>query len=235
MKFRYLLMTLCASWTLRGQEVTVPERPKDYVLDQTGKVSTEDRRTVVNALKPLAEQTGLGVYLVLLNSSAEEPPADVAKRLAQSWRDNPDTAVVLTAPDLSPPLLIELTGVALGSLKEEELNGMKAAALAEVGKAQPGIASMLTAAHSLGEQVRKFRTGAPLAAATGAAGEKDPTSHVSAWIAGGALVCCLVALVLMRRGRNHALIFPQTEPRHRFSAPHSGGNDAMVAFGKREN
>src|SRR5688572_8276630 len=103
MKPRYLLLTLCASWTLRGQEVTVPDRPKDYVLDQTGKVSTEERRTVVEALKPVQEQAGLGVYLVLLNSSAEEPPADVAKRLSQSWRVTPDTAVVLTAPDLTPP------------------------------------------------------------------------------------------------------------------------------------
>ena len=43
----------------------------------------------------------------------------------------------------------------------------------------------------------------------------------------------LLALFLMRRGKHHALIFPHTDFRHRFSAPHSGGNDAVVSFAKK--
>lgn len=238
MRYRFfLLLTAFAAcaFGVRAQEVTVPERPKDYILDQTGKVTTEDRKAAVAALKPVEEQAGLGVFLVLLNSGAEEPPADVAKRLAQSWRVTADTAVVLTAPNQKPPMLIEVTGVALGGLKDDELKAMKETALA-AGKDKTGVAAMLAVATALGDEVRKFRTGAPLGAAGAAEAEKEgATGHLSAWIAGGALVCCLAALVLMKRGRHHALIFPQTEPRHRFSAPHSGGNDAMVSFGKREN
>jgi hypothetical protein len=232
MKFRMLLLSLTTVCALRAQEVTVPDRPEDFILDQTGTVTTEQRREAVEALKPAAEKDGLGIYLVLLNSAAEEPPADVARRLAQSWRVTPDTAVVLTAPDMKPPLLVEVTGVALGAVKEEELQMMKNEALADAAKAPPGVPAMMAAARSLAARMKKFRGGEPLAAVLAAKGPEETATHLSAWIAGGALVCCLAALLLMRRSRHHALIFPQTEPRRRFSAPHSGGNDALVFFGK---
>jgi len=236
MRFPTTLFSLCLAGLLHAQEVSVPERPADHVLDQTGKVTTEERREAAGALQAAAEKDGIGVYLVLLNSAAEEPPADVARRLAQNWRGTADRAVVLTAPDLSPPVLIEVAGQALGGLAESEIEAMKAAARAAGEKAAPGFPAMLAAARSLAAQVQSLRRGGPLAAAAPAGGpEPAPVSREwMAWIAGGALVCCLLALVLMRRGRRRSLVFPATEFRHRFSAPHSGGNDAMVSFGKKE-
>ena len=213
----------------------MPERPADHVLDQTGKVTTEERRVVSGTLESLAKQDSLGVYLVLLNSAAEEPPADVARRLAQNWRVTADTAVIISVPGATPSMLIEVAGVALTGLKDEELQGMKDRALAAAGKSPAGIPAMLMVANAFGAEVQKFRAGNPLESGAQGASAENPASHLAAWIAGGALACCLAALLLMRRGRHHALIFPPTEPRHRFSAPHSGGNDAMVSFGKREN
>ena len=93
---------------------------------------------------------------------------------------------------------------------------------------------MLEAARSVVAQIQEIRASgklkpAPAVASEGAGGAKG---NLVAWIAGGSVVSCLVALILMRRGRHSALIFPQTEFRRRFSAPHSGGNDALVHFGK---
>lgn len=214
----------------------MPERPADHVLDQTGTVTTEQRKEAAAALQPAGESDNLGVFLVLLNSAAEEPPADVAKRLAQNWRGTADRAVVLAAPEIDPPVLIEVAGQSLGGLPESEIEAMKAAALAEGAKAAPGFPAMLAAARSVVAQVQNLRRGGPLAASAAAAASpaEDAPRQWMAWIAGGALVCCLAALALMRRGRGRSRVFPATEFRHRFSAPHSGGNDAMISFGRKD-
>lgn len=236
MKFLPLCAALILTPMLGAQELTVPDCPADHVLDQTGKVTTEERKTVTAALQPVAGQDGLGIYLVLLNSAAEEPPADVARRLAQGWRTTPDTAVVLTAPELDPPLLVEVAGVALGSLTEEKVEAMKTAALEAGKQAGAGVPAMLAAAQSLAAQVRAIRQGtAPPASSTASAAPPAPDNQWVAWVAGSALAASLLALVLMRRGRQRALIFPATEYRRRFSAPHSGGNNAMISFGKKRD
>jgi hypothetical protein len=236
MRFPTALFSLFLASLLSGQEISVPERPADHVLDQTGKVTTEERREATAALQPAAEQINLGVYLVLLNSAAEEPPADVAQRLAQNWRGTADRAVVLTAPDHDPPILIEVAGQSFSGIPESDLKAMKAVALAEGGKAAPGIPAMLAAAGSVVSQVQSLRRGGPLVAGTsGSTPEPEDVSRPwMAWVASGALICCLLALGLMRRARSRSLVFPATEFRHRFSAPHSGGNNAMVSFGRND-
>lgn len=237
MKFPLLCLILTS--LLRAQELTVPDRPVDHVLDQTGKTTAEERRAAAAVLRPAAEKDNLGVYLVRLNSAAEEPPADVARRLAQNWQGTADRAVVLTAPDMDPPVILEVAGQSLGAVPETEIQAMKTAALAEGAKAAPGLPAMLATAQSVVAQVQNLRRGGPLGhAATVAPAGPAPQSPLprsfTVGIAGGALVCCLIALFLMRRGRSKVLIFPPTESRHRFSAPHSGGNDAMVHFGKHD-
>lgn len=234
MKFPLLFLILTS--LLRAQELTVPDRPVDHVLDQTGKTTAEERRAAAAVLRPAAEKDNLGVYLVRLNSAAEEPPADVARRLAQNWQGTADRAVVLTAPDMDPPVIIEVAGQSLGAVPETEIQAMKTAALAEGAKAAPGLPAMLATARSVVAQVQNLRRGGPLGntAPAAPAPQSPPPRSLTVWISGGALVCCLIALFLMRRGRSKVLIFPPTESRHRFSAPHSGGNDAMVHFGKHD-
>ena len=54
--------------------------------------------------------------------------------------------------------------------------------------------------------------------------------------AGGATVVFLCSLLLLGRYRraNRPRLFPAVTPRSRFSAPHSGGNNAMISFGRAE-
>ncbi len=231
---RILLLLTTLAVPLTGQEISVPERPADHVLDQTGTITPVERQAVQAEMEQTADKTGLGVYLVLLNSAAEEPPADVARRLAQAWKDSPDRVVVLTAPDLHPPLVIAMAGESLSAAKEEEVKRITETAVMAGQRAAPGITALLESARSVAAQVQESRAAGMLkpgpAAATEATG--GPPMHLVAWIAGGSVGCCLLALMLMRRGRHSALIFPHTEFRRRFSAPHSGGNDAVVHFGK---
>jgi uncharacterized membrane protein YgcG len=231
---RLLRPLLCTPLVVCAQEVTVPDRPADHLLDMTTKVTAAERKAVAEELEAAMQQTGLGIYLVLLNSAAEEPPADLARRLAQGWTGSADRAVILTAPELQPPLLIALAGESLGSLPEERAATMTAAAVAAGQRAAPGLTAMQEAARSLLAQVKDLRTGAAEAAAAAADKAPDETPNtLTAWIAGTAFVCCLIALLLMRRGRHTALVFPAAPFRHRFSAPHSGGNDAVVFFGRK--
>jgi hypothetical protein len=219
----------------RPQEIRVPDRPADHILDQTGKVTDAERASVKMELDLAASKSSLGVYLVLLNSAPEEPPMDLARRLAQSWKGSADRVVLLSGPGVEPPVVIAVAGESLGAAAEQPLEAMKRAALSAGKKAGAGLPALLETARSVIGQIGVFRGGGSLGpppAELSAA--EEPHNYLTAWIAGGALVCCLLALVLMRRGRQTALIFPPHEFRHRFSAPHSGGNDAMVFFGKEK-
>ncbi len=234
MKRRILLFLTALAVPLTGQEIPVPERPADHVLDQTGTITPVERQAVQAELEQTAGKAGLGIYLVLLNSAAEEPPADVARRLAQAWKGSPDRVVVLTAPDLDPPLIIAVAGESLSAAKQGEVRRITETAVTAGRRATPGLTAMLEAARSVVAQVEESRAAGMLKPGPAAATERvgGPGMHLVAWIAGGSLASCLLAVMLMRRGRHSALIFPHTEFRRRFSAPHSGGNDAVVHFGK---
>lgn len=238
MKSWLLLFLIAFTARLAGQEISVPGRPADHVLDQTGKVPAAERKAAQAEMELVAGKSGLGVYLVLLNSSAEEPPADVARRLAQAWKGSADRAVVLTAPDVTPPVIVALAGDSLSVAPEDQVRRMTETAVAAGQRAAPGFPAMLATARSVVTQVNEFRrTGVPGPKPVNSVvnpGPADGTkSNLVLWIAGGTVACCLLAVILMRRGRRSALIFPPTQFRRRFSAPHSGGNDALVLFGKR--
>jgi len=229
------LLFLILAVTGRAQEVRVPDRPADHVLDQTGKVADSERGSIKMELDLAASKTNLGVYLVLLNTAPEEPPMDFARRLAQSWTGNADRAVIVSGPGMNPPVEIAFTGESLASAPEDRLDALKKEALSAGKKAAPGLPSMLETARSIVAQIGLFRKGGSLGPpAPEAPAVVETHNYLAAWIAGGALICCLLALVLMRRGRQTALIFPKQEFRHRFSAPHSGGNDAVIFFGKEK-
>jgi hypothetical protein len=228
-----ILLTLTAAG--RGQEIRVPDRPADHILDQTNTVTEADRITIKGELDLAASKSNLGVYLVLLNSAPEEPPMDLARRLAQAWTGSADRVVIMTGPGMDPPEVIALTGESLGTAAEDRLDALKREALAAGKKAGTGLPALLETARSLIAQIGVFRAGGSLGPppAELSAGNEGH-NYLTAWIAGGALVCCLIALMLMRRGRPAALIFPKQEFRHRFSAPHSGGNDAVVFFSREK-
>src|SRR6187549_875915 len=110
MKRRILLLLFALTTNLTAQEISVPECPADHVLDQTGTITPVERQAVQAETERMASSADVAVYLVLLNSATEEPPADVARRLAQAWKSKPDRVVVLTAPDLAPPVVIAMSG-----------------------------------------------------------------------------------------------------------------------------
>jgi hypothetical protein len=233
MKLTILLM-VAAAWA-RGAEISVPRQPADYVLDETGTVTATERKAVQAEMERAGAELGLGVYLVLLTSGPDEPAADFARRLAKGWKGNGDRVVLVSGPELSPPLEVAAAGETLGKLRPEQLTPMAEAALAAFGTAKRGFPGLREAARSVISHMRNYRQNGvfgPAGVAAAPAAAANENNYLVAWIAGGSLLCCLVALFLMRRGRRTALIFPKSDFRQRFSAPHSGGNDALVRFGK---
>lgn len=225
---RIILVCLAVFGSVHGQEISVPERPADHLLDETGKATAAERAALKAELDKAESATGLRVSVVLLNAAPEEPPMDLARRLAENWKGDADGAVVISGAGMSPPLVIAVAGKSA----DVELTRMTEVAVAAAASAEPGLAAAREAAKSLVSQVAAFRAGkdpAPPAAVAVVAGWDN---YLPAWLAAGVLLCCLVLLLVMRRGRRSALIFPQAAFRHRFSAPHSGGNDSVVYFGK---
>lgn len=229
----FLALTAAAG---RGQEIRVPDRPADHILDQTSTVTDAERGSVKMEMDMAASKFNIGIYLVLLNGTPEEAPMDFGRRLAQSWKGQADQAVLLTGPGMDPPVVIAFAGESLGAAAEDRLEALRKEAMSAGKKGAKGLPLLLDTARSVVAQIGVFRAGGSLGPppAEMPLEEETPRSNLVIWIAGGALVCSLLALVLMRRGRQTALIFPKQEFRHRFSAPHCGGNDAMVFFGKQK-
>ena len=219
-----------------GQEVSVPQRPEDYVLDQTGKVTPEERADYAQAMTAVAARSGLGIYAVILNSEPEEPPPDLAGRLAQGWSADRGCAVILTGPGMVPPVVLAVAGQTFRTVKGADFRAITGEAL----QAADGTAPSLSACKAVALRLAGLMEELPKAArppsipeaVTGEAAAPPASNHVMAIVAGTALGCSLIALVLMRRGRHSAHVFPKVPFRRRFSAPHSGGNDAVVSFKK---
>jgi hypothetical protein len=241
----FLLLCLLAA-PLCAQEATVPDTelpapppPKDHILDETEKWPPGERSAAAAELNAALVQHRLGVYLVHLKAAPEEQPSDYARRLAFSWTGTADRAVILSAPGLEPPLFIEFAGESLGSAPAENLRAVADIARAEAAKAAPGLPAALAAARSIIAQVNTYRGGGPLGLSTAetaaASGDSSaPTNLSTLWLALGAIsiVLLLAAAFFLKRRQTSARIFPHVPFRRRFSAPHSGGNDAMIQFGK---
>lgn len=99
--------------------------------------------------------------------------------------------------------------------------GRARASMPEQGKA---------AASRLIEDYTRYRAGDRLAG-TGQQVSLTKTNRLLLFAGIGSFLGILLLLVFTRRRRTrHARLFPLTENRARFSAPHSGGNNAMTTF-----
>ncbi len=231
---RLLLFLLMLGGSLGAQEDPVPLKPPDHILDLTGEAEDADRASYGLELELAAEKSGLGVYLVLLERVPAEPAAELAGRLAREWTGFPDRAVVLSCPGREP--VVAMAGEALDAVTEDRLKATGAEALAAARRAGSGLPGLMAAGRSLIAQMEVFRAGGSLGPPPGIVSLDTAESggQVTAWITGGALFCCVAALILRQRSRRPALVFPPHEFRRRFSAPHSGGNDASISFGKEK-
>jgi len=75
------------------------------------------------------------------------------------------------------------------------------------------------------------------AALTSSGMNEDQRAIHRLWMwTGGATVVLLFSLLMLTRYRraNRPRLFPAVKPRTRFSAPHSGGNNAMISFGREK-
>lgn len=232
---QWLMAMMLALIPVAAQEIPVPERPADFIQDQTGKLTPEELSAWRGEMQDVVSKSGLALYSVLLNAPPEEPPLDLARRLVQSWTGAADRAVLVAGPGMNPPVVMAVAGESLAALAPAQLEELSSRALAAATGAGSGGWPMVQGyARSIASQVADFRAGKALQPppAPGEAPQPAaaPVNYTMAAAAGGALLCCLLALLLMKKSRRSALIFPAVPFRRRFSAPHSGGNDAMVRF-----
>ena len=254
MIFRLLFLLIFSAWTGLAQEApgvvsaetssapvpealepaAPPSRPASRVLDQTGAFTTAECARISRQLTAAAE-TGLSIYLILLNTMEGLPEQDAAAELARVWEDGPLTAVFLHVP--SQPLKLGLAGPELAALNQGEINAFTQSAL-KAGRARISLPEQTkTAASRLIEDYARHRAGDPLVPIRGPADGVPPgLLSMLPWLLGGgcALLVPVVLFIRYRRSMRPRL-FPLTPPRQRFSAPHSGGNNAMISFPNERN
>ena len=198
-------------------------------------------------LKPMLQALGLLVligyanYAAILGSahyhfieggSEGLPEQDAAGELARLWEDAPLTAVLLHLP--GQPMALGFAGPRLASLPSGEIKSLTTSALA-ASRAHPLMPEQVKAvARSLRGDINHTQGGESHMAMTdpGAAALFDGSNHHLMLAGGCAAVVFLLALLLLahRRRAHRPRLFTLTAPRERFSAPHSGGNNAMVTF-----
>lgn len=200
-------------------------------MDQTGALTAGERAGLSREFTAAAE-TGLSVYYIALDSKEGLAGLDAAGELARLWEDAPFTAVFLNVP--GEPLTIGYSGPAAASLSQEELKVLTESALSAGHLRQSMPEQGKAAARRLIEDYTRYRAGGsltPFAGAHATEGSNWSPHEILLW--GGALVIAALLLVmfLLRRNRvRRPKLFPLTAPRARFSAPHSGGNNAMISF-----
>ena len=208
-----------------------PMRPVLRVLDETGALTVTEREALTRDFTAAAE-SGLSLYLLILNAADGLAEDDPATELARVWEDAPLTAVFLQVP--GQPLRLGFSGSRLPSLQQAEIAGLMDAALA-AGRAQQSMPEQgKAAARQLISDFTRYRAGLRIEESVGPgvlAGQPDPTHQLMVWGGGASIIFLLGLLILMRRGRaSRPKLFPLAVPRSRFSAPHSGGNDVMISF-----
>ncbi len=208
-----------------------PARPASRLLDQTGALSAPEQAGLSREFTTAAT-AGVSLYFVALKSSEGLPEEDAAGELARLWEDAPLTAVLLQLP--GQPMSVGFAGPQLASRSRDEIASLTASALA-VGNARQVLVEQVKAVA--GRLAADFAGGAdneaqPAKAGPGAAAWSGVSTHHLMVAAGSAAIVVLTALLLLARRlrRNRPRLFPLTAARDRFSAPHSGGNNAMITF-----
>ena len=216
---------------MRAESLGPPARPDSRVLDQTGTLTAPELAALSHEFTT-ATGEGLSFYFIALKSSEGLPEQDAAGELARLWEDAPLTAVLLHLP--GQPMALGFAGPRLASLPSGEIKSLTTSALA-ASRAHPLMPEQVKAvARSLRGDINHTQAGESHMAMTdpGAAALFDGSNHHLMLAGGCAAVVFLLALLLLahRRRAHRPRLFPLTAPRERFSAPHSGGNNAMVTF-----
>ncbi len=162
----------------------------------------------------------------------ELPEQDAAGELARLWEDAPLTAVLLQLP--GQPMSLGFAGPQLASRSREEIASLTSSALAaghssQVLAEQVKAVAVRLSADFAGDGANGIL---PAQAGTGATAWFGVSTHHLMLAAGSGAIVVLLALLLLARRcrRNRPRLFPLTAARDRFSAPHSGGNNAMIPF-----
>jgi hypothetical protein len=229
--FRWLILLLALRFAAQGME-----RPVDYLVDERGLFSAEERAALTNEIAESAKKRGLVVYLVLPKETSDTPALEVAETLALEWTGVMDRIVIYESPDMDEPQ-IAFRGETLGVLTDDQQYGLADAALRATQTIPAGPARLAAIARHLLAQGKALRAGGPLAAPVSrAAAERD--SGLARWglrigLPGLMGLAGILTYWLWRRGRRQPLLFPQPTYRKRFAAPHSGGNNAIITFPTR--
>lgn len=216
----------------RPQVISVTP-PASRFLDPDGTLTPEVKASLTRTFNT-ASSHGLSLYAVILKSAEGLAEHDAATNLALLWQNAPLTAVLLYVPGQS--LSLGFSAGQLPSLQQEEIRKLCQEAL-QAGLTQSGIPDQVqTAAEHLTGNFLRYRSGRKEEVTFNPVKLRNPLHRGIIWGGCTSIVILLALLLMVRRHRaRRPRLFPITAPRTRFSAPHSGGNNAMIRFDQGKN
>ena len=207
----------------------VPEKPADHILDQAGALGNTEKQNLAAELQKTAENMDLNVFLLFLKEPPGDP-ADYAEDIAEAWGAGSSAAAIVRSPGAEPA--IAFAGPAFEKFSAEQKNGVSITAIQEGrSKGRTSSGTMIETARSIIAQMQDIRNGAaPASIAQSAEARTAQMKRLALWLLLPAALAAGLSLWWLRRRKAGALLFPVAEYRRRFSAPHSGGNNAMISF-----
>lgn len=214
-----------------GARIQIPDQIPGFVHDGAGMLSPATEDALKEELSKLAE-FGVQLYAITIAEAPDGFPVGLAGLHADRWSGGTmPTAVVLRSP--GSPARLDISVARLGKVPGGE------AAISELKLELNAIREKpARTEEDFADAVRLTRQAIVrrLFPAETAAAEAAP----AAWTAGDLLsligipllaVAVIIGWLAFRRRGGTARVFPATEPRRRFSGPHSGGNNAQIHYG----
>ena len=236
----------------------LPPPPYDFVHDESQVVDAAMRGDLVTELEK-ASKLGMEVFVAVLKDVPEVEPHQLGNELLLRWgsQDKDLTALVLLLPPVSPEPFVFIYHRTTDAGLNDVYNAIGTTAI-ERALAGEGVSARLNFTvrnlmDGLLDQMRKMKSsdkqlspaGGEVSLVSATPGRKEtvksPLDLLLAkitWkklkpfvVVAGALLATVTVFLLygwLRRFRPR--YFPEVEPRRRFSAPYSGGNNAMVSI-----
>jgi hypothetical protein len=207
--------------------------PASRILDPADTLTPDAKATLTRTLNA-ASAEGLSLYAVFLKTTVGLAEHDAATNLALLWQDAPLTAVFLHVPGQS--LSLGYSATQMPSVQQDEIRPLMHGAL-QAGLTQTEVPDQVqSAAQHLTGNFLRYRSGQKEEITLNPLKMRNPLHRWIFW-GGSATILFLLGLLLLVRHRRarRPRLFPLTAPRSRFSAPHSGGNNAMIRFDQGKN
>lgn len=251
------IVLLCWLWlgavSLHGQDplVAMGEPPERGVYDPVEWLEPSKKSELERNFQQGVEKTGVRVFVVVLPQRPVDGPASLAKRVGRKWGKTDTWGVVLhVVGDAESPWCMAEKGEDLRWTEPEEIQRAIEEVMARTFRESDQDVRVMVAARELADELGFLEVvSSRREDILGDRPDRGDESSAEAkkesglfirrvlMVTAPLLLVGMIVVVVVRsksEDREPGYLFPETDPRRRFSGPWSGGGDVLVHFSEEK-